>query len=241
MSLVKQLGKQGVRQKLGLTKREGTGESVRASKRGDRLVGMHAKGTTAATDVGESASAASEHMHGTTASSSSEGLGLQRLAKAKRKTLRTRAGGIAKPDTHNSSRALRRVLVKDSPLGPTYDADIVSWNHEADRQSSTKMSFYPIHEVLEVVVARGQEDVWCSFNERQQGFKLNLGDWGRLVGVGGSNLGSFVAIGLWVDSANQEDLPLLAHLHKLHLFVKECGLILNPELNSIKRTQWQKD
>ena len=115
-------------------------------------MGMYAKGTIAAADVGEAASAASELMHGTAASSSSEGSGLQRLAKAKPKTLRTRAGGKAKPDTHNSSRALRRVLVKDSPLGPTYDADIVSWDHEADRQSSTKMSFYPIHEMLEVVV-----------------------------------------------------------------------------------------
>ena len=168
MPLGKQLGKQGIRQKLGLTKREGTGEPVWASKLGDRLVGMYAKGTIAAADVGEAASAASELMHGTAASSSSE-VGLQRLAKAKPKTLRTRAGGKAKPDTHNSSRALRRVLVKDSPLGPTYDADIVSWNHEADRQSTTKMSFYPIHEILEVVVPRGQEDVWCSFNERQQG------------------------------------------------------------------------
>ena len=40
---------------------------------------------------------------------------------------------------------------------------------------------------------------------------------------------------------NQEDLPLLAHLQGLYLFVKEFGLILNQELNSIKRTQRQKD
>ena len=39
---------------------------------------------------------------------------------------------------------------------------------------------------------------------------------------------------------NQEDLPLLAHLQELYLFVKEYGLILNLELNSIKRTRWQK-
>ena len=36
---------------------------------------------------------------------------------------------------------------------------------------------------------------------------------------------------------NQEDLPLLAHLQELYLFVKEYGLILNQELNSIKRAQ----
>ena len=41
--------------------------------------------------------------------------------------------------------------------------------------------------------------------------------------------------------ANHEDLPLLAHLQELYLFVKEYGLILNQELNAIKRTQWQKD
>ena len=39
---------------------------------------------------------------------------------------------------------------------------------------------------------------------------------------------------------NQEDLQLLAHLQELYLFVKECGLILNQELNPIKRTQGQK-
>ena len=36
-------------------------------------------------------------------------------------------------------------------------------------------------------------------------------------------------------------LPLLAHLQQLYQFVKEDGLILNQELNPIKRTQWQKD
>ena len=40
---------------------------------------------------------------------------------------------------------------------------------------------------------------------------------------------------------NQQDLPLLTHLQELHLFVKEYGLILNQELNPIKRTQRQKD
>ena len=40
---------------------------------------------------------------------------------------------------------------------------------------------------------------------------------------------------------NQEDLLLLAHLQELYLFVKEYGLILNQELNTIRHTQWQKD
>ena len=40
---------------------------------------------------------------------------------------------------------------------------------------------------------------------------------------------------------NREDLQLLAHLQGLYLFVKEFGLILNQELNPIKRTQRQKD
>ena len=34
---------------------------------------------------------------------------------------------------------------------------------------------------------------------------------------------------------NQEDLVLLAHFQELYLFVKEYGLILNQELNPIKR------
>ena len=33
---------------------------------------------------------------------------------------------------------------------------------------------------------------------------------------------------------NREDLPLLAHLQGLYIFLKEIGLILNQELNSIK-------
>ena len=40
---------------------------------------------------------------------------------------------------------------------------------------------------------------------------------------------------------NQEDLQLLVHVQGPYLFVKEYGLILNQELNPIKRTQWQKD
>ena len=36
-------------------------------------------------------------------------------------------------------------------------------------------------------------------------------------------------------------LPLVAHVQELYLFVTEYGLILNQELNLIKRTQWQKD
>ena len=39
---------------------------------------------------------------------------------------------------------------------------------------------------------------------------------------------------------NREDLQLLAHLQGLYIFLIENGLILNQELNSIKRTQWQK-
>ena len=39
---------------------------------------------------------------------------------------------------------------------------------------------------------------------------------------------------------NHEDLPLLAHLQELYLFVKVDGLILNQELNPILRTEWQK-
>ena len=40
---------------------------------------------------------------------------------------------------------------------------------------------------------------------------------------------------------NQEDPQPLVHLQGLFQFWKEDGLILNQELNSIKRTQWQED
>ena len=40
---------------------------------------------------------------------------------------------------------------------------------------------------------------------------------------------------------NHEDLPLLAHLQELYLFVKEYGLILNQELNRISLIQWHKN
>ena len=36
---------------------------------------------------------------------------------------------------------------------------------------------------------------------------------------------------------NHEDLPLLAHLQELYIFMKEHGLMLNQELNQVKRTQ----
>ena len=39
---------------------------------------------------------------------------------------------------------------------------------------------------------------------------------------------------------NHEDLPLLAHLEELYLFVKAYGLILNQELNRISLTQLAK-
>ena len=40
---------------------------------------------------------------------------------------------------------------------------------------------------------------------------------------------------------NQEDFQLLAHLQGLFPLLKEHGLILNQELNSIKHNQWQKE
>ena len=40
---------------------------------------------------------------------------------------------------------------------------------------------------------------------------------------------------------NRGDLPLFAHLQGLYIFLKENGLILNLELNSIKRTQRHKE
>ena len=40
---------------------------------------------------------------------------------------------------------------------------------------------------------------------------------------------------------NREDPQLLVHLQGLYPFLKENGLILNQELNSIKLTQWQKE
>ena len=39
---------------------------------------------------------------------------------------------------------------------------------------------------------------------------------------------------------NRENLPILVHLQELYLFVKEYGLILNQELNPIKRTSGKK-
>ena len=38
----------------------------------------------------------------------------------------------------------------------------------------------------------------------------------------------------------QEDPLLFAHLQELYLLEKEDGLTKNQELNTIKRTQWQK-
>ena len=40
---------------------------------------------------------------------------------------------------------------------------------------------------------------------------------------------------------NREDLQLLIHLQGFFLFLKEHGLLMNQELNSIKLAQWQKE
>ena len=39
---------------------------------------------------------------------------------------------------------------------------------------------------------------------------------------------------------NHEDVPLHEHVQELYPFLKENGLILNQELNSMKRTQCRK-
>ena len=76
------------------------------------------------------------------------------------------------------------------------------WDHTQYKQVQGKISFVPIHELLEAVIPEGGEAEWTNLDEAQGGIKLDLEDWGRRVGVNGASLQEYLPIGLWGDSAN---------------------------------------
>ena len=184
-------GKLGVRQRLGLKTTTPKTTPIRANALGQKLVKLYEKGMSAG-DIGEVADeAVSLSSRGaSSASSSSSVVAVKRLAKAR-----------AKGAWSNASRSLRRALIADSPLGPTYDADITTWDKKKNRKATTTMSFMPIHETLEATIPEGDEGSWCSIASHQEGFKVDLADWGKRVGVEASALSSFLPIALWGDAA----------------------------------------
>jgi len=188
------LGKLGIRQKLGLAK--ATAKSKTTLK--TDLVGLYARGSLAAGDVGRLAQSA---LQSTGASSSDAPADIRALAKARPRGSRARTvGGKATPDTHNSARALSRTLEKDCQLDKPYTAEIPMWDKTKCQRVMRPMAFLPIHEVIEKLVPVGAEEQYCSFGD-DCGFQTRLQGWGERVGVGREELDRYASIALWGDSA----------------------------------------
>ena len=214
----------GVRQRLGLHKCAPK-TPVRSDPLANELLDLYSDGRLSAGEVGTLAAASSS-------SSSSSIAPLQRLAKAKATPSATAKGkaeakgktGVKRKDKHssrNSRRSLARTLEHECPLMPTYDADIVVWDSQADRKTTTTMSFLPIHEVLDAIVDKRNEEDWLAYNDDQMDIKARLGEWGDRVGVASEDLDTCLAIGLWGDSApyaKRDSLHLL-------LWTVLCGTI----------------
>ena len=184
-------GKLGIRQKLALAKLRQS-----QSELGKHLRGLFSSGRLRAGEVATTASAAASH------SSSSALADLRRMAKAKPTKKRVRCvGGKARPDTRNAARGIRRSVGQWSLLGTPYIAEVLMWDRKQNVKTTGKMSFLPIHEVLEAIIPEKEEGEWCSFDATQQGFRMNMHDWAGRVGVPLSQLAMFLAIALWGDSA----------------------------------------
>lgn len=83
-----------------------------------------------------------------------------------------------------------------SPLGTPYIAEVPMWDRKQNVKTTGKMSFLPIHEVLEAIIPEKEEGEWCSFDATQQGFRMNMHDWAGHVGVPLNQLAMFLAIAL---------------------------------------------
>ena len=128
LSLKMVMGKGGIRQKLGLAKRKAAKATpVRSDPMGRQLAKMYGEGKISAAEVGQTAAIAS-----CTGASSSSQVALTRLAKAAPKRMTTTKSGKQAPVTKNASRALKRVLGKDSTLPPSYVADVWMWDTAAN-------------------------------------------------------------------------------------------------------------
>ena len=66
-------------------------------------------------------------------------------------------------------------------------------------KACVEMAFLPPHETLSALVEEGSEDLWCNFNDSQQGFKSELESWAATLGV--QLNGKWTCLSLWGDSA----------------------------------------
>ena len=158
-------------------------------------VDMYRKGRLHSSEVGECAAAALEAGASSTA--------VEALAKARAppdKVCRKRSLA-AIPDSRNSARALHRVLAADTVAGPTYTAEVSSWDHVREQRCTRPVAFLPVHEMLQVVVPEGQEAAWCASEGQQEGFGQARDDWGTKLGLQAAELALCVGIALWGDSA----------------------------------------
>ena len=132
------LQRQGIRKRLGLTKKEPTKSDI-----GNEISGLYFKTKVTPSEAAGLASAASSSGCGAT--------DVRALAKCQPKKLRTRKGKT-KPDTRHSARDVRRTISKSVTytLPPCYTADVPCWDEAANKPSLMKVSFLLPYEVLDM-------------------------------------------------------------------------------------------
>ena len=214
--------KGGIRKRLGLSKPKVPNVPIRSDPLCNEAMDLYGSGILSAGHVG---SLVEKSLHSSASAGASSSTAAApppppppsstprtRLARAK-----PHAGQGSRATTRNSSRALKRQLLQESCLPDTYDADIISWDCDRDCKSTQKVSFLPVHEVLDAVVAEGEELDWCSFDDNQQGFRRAMEDWGARVGVATAFMTNMLAISLWGDSApfNKVDSLFLQYFNVL--------------------------
>ena len=177
----------GIRQKLGIKKKSNVVSADTA-----HLTRMYARGKLTASEVGQSAAATSS-AHPYTACSLTK-----RLAKA----ARTRPA--SKKIRRNSAKIVKRGIASHATavLSEPYIVDTPVWDRVAGRQVLRPVAFLPPHEVLDKVVAEGEENKWGSLEEdHQSGLKAELQEWAARIAVDLATAVPWLCMALWGDSA----------------------------------------
>ena len=175
----------GVRQQLGIKKKGKT-----TNPEGDHMARQYAKGKLRASDVGRAASA-SINSHPDSSCNM-----VQRFAKA--------APAAPKKGTRNSARNLKRAIVAHATTSLTdpYMAECPMWDRDTDQQVKRQAAFLPPHEVLDRVIAEGEESKWCNLEgEGQVGLRAELQNWAARLCVDLLASVPWLCIALWGDSA----------------------------------------
>jgi hypothetical protein len=122
---------------------------------------------------------------------------LCRLGRGSLDKVRIRRGKV-KLDSRNSSRAVRRVMVRGAVMMEPLPVRIPLWDLNGNRQVSSLVNFLPTHETLASVVDDPSQ--WGSIDDGQASFHGELLDWGKRLAVDVlTNV--WLLLALWGDSA----------------------------------------